>query len=140
MRTVPLALSIVAQAGGRPGNFVVWIVLAVMLLIPLAFAAMLARVFGLWMRAMTSGARIPLVEIVMMKFRKIDPTEIVRCKILGVQNGVDVPTQKLQSAYLAGADVERAVLSLARSKETGLDVTWEELLSADRDERLEEKR
>jgi hypothetical protein len=44
----------------------------------------------------------------------------------------------LERAYLTGADVERAVLAMVRAKETGKPVAWDDVIQADRDERLDE--
>lgn len=119
-------------------NPAVLVVLAVMTLVLLVVAFLFVRLFSLWMRALLSGAAIPVTQLVAMKLRKVDAGEIVRLRILGVQNGVDIPTHQLERAYLAGADVERAVLAMARAKETGQNVAWDDVLRADRDERLDE--
>lgn len=118
------------------GNAVVWVVMAVLLLAMLLFMVAFVRLFGLWVRARTSGAPVSLVELLAMKLRKTNANEIVRLKIMAVQNGIDIPTEQLERAYLAGADVERAVLAMVRANETGKAVTWEEVIQADREERL----
>jgi uncharacterized protein YqfA (UPF0365 family) len=128
--------AIVAQAQG--GNLFSWIMLGVMLLIMLALLIVFARYFSLWLRAFLARAPIPFPQLVTMSLRKTDPREIVRLRIMAVQSGIDIPTHELERAYLTGANVERAVLAMIRAKETGEDITWEQLISADVDERLGE--
>lgn len=127
-----------AQAGGG-ANLFQWIMVAVVLLVFLAFLILFARYFSLWLRAFATRAGISFPELVMMSLRKTDPREIVRLKIMAVQSGVDIPTHELERAYLSGVNVERAVLTMIRARETGEHVSWEQLVSADVEERLREK-
>jgi len=119
-------------------NPFVWVYLAVVVLAMLIFWLFFVRVFGLWLRAFLARAPISVPQLVGMILRKVDAKEIVRLKIMAVQSGVDIPTQELERAYLTGADVERAVLAMVRAKETGKPVTWDDVIRADRDERLDE--
>lgn len=129
--------AIVAQAG-QGGNMFTWIMVGVMLLIMLMFLFLFAQYFSLWVRAFLARAPISFPHLVIMSLRKIDPRQIVRLKIMAVQSGVDIPTHELERAYLSGVNVERAVLSMIRAKQTGENVSWEQILSADVDERLKE--
>lgn len=129
--------AIFAQAG-QAGNMFALIVLLGVLLFMLTFLFLFAQYFSLWVRAVLSRANISFTQLVAMSLRKTDPREIVRLKIMAVQSGVDIPTHELERAYLRGANVERAVLAMIRAKETGEQVTWEQLMSADVEERLEE--
>jgi uncharacterized protein YqfA (UPF0365 family) len=129
--------TIVAQAG-QGGNMFAWIMLGVMLLIMITFLFVFARYFSLWLRAFLSRTPISFPRLITMSLRKVDPRQIVRLKIMAVQSGVDIPTHELERAYLSGVNVERAVLAMIRAKQTGENVTWEQIVSADVDERLEE--
>jgi uncharacterized protein YqfA (UPF0365 family) len=134
--TLPLP-EVVAQAG-HGGNMFAWIATGVMLLFMLVVFLAFTRVFRIWLQALLARAGIPLVQIIAMMLRKTDAAQIVRLKIMAVQSGVDIPTHELERAYLRGVNVERAVLAMIRAKQIGEQVTWEQLISADVEERLEE--
>ena len=108
------------------------------MLVMLAALFAFGRLFDLWLRSFLAGAPVSVVELLAMRLRKIPPREIVRLRIMAVQSGVPLTTAQLQSAYLRGADVERSVLAFIRAKETGQQVTWEELLSTDLDRRWDD--
>lgn len=97
------------------------------------FAALFVffRFFALWLRAFLAGARISLPTLVLMRFRRAPVKEIVQLKIMATQAGIGIPVSKIEAAALMGVDIERAVLALIRAKETGVDVTWEEVITQD---------
>ncbi len=119
---------------------VMWVIVGVMLLVMLAFAAVFARFFRLWLQAFMARAPIPFAQLIAMKLRKSPVDDIVRLKIMSVQSGVDIPTHEIERAYLQGADAERAVRAMIRAKETGQEVTWQELISTDHELWLGESR
>jgi uncharacterized protein YqfA (UPF0365 family) len=110
---------------------VMWIIVGLMLLVMLSMVVVFARFFRLWLQAYLARANIPFPQLIAMKLRKSPVDDIVRLKIMAVQSGVDIPTHEIERAYLQGADAERAVRAMIRAKETGRNVTWEELLSTD---------
>jgi uncharacterized protein YqfA (UPF0365 family) len=110
---------------------VMWIIVGVMLLVMVSFAVVFARFFCLWVQAFLARAPIPFPQLIGMKLRKSPVDDIVRLRIMAVQSGVDIPTHEIERSYLQGADAERAVRAMIRAKETGQDVTWQELLRTD---------
>jgi uncharacterized protein YqfA (UPF0365 family) len=73
-----------------------------------------------------------------MRLRNVPLQEVVRLRIMAVQAGVPLTAAQLESAWLQGANVERAVLAMIRANETGQRVTWEDLLNTDAALRVEE--
>ena len=65
--------------------------------------------------------------------------ELVRLKIMAVQAGLSISTHKMEGALLQGADVERAVLVMIRAQKIGKEVTWQEVIAEDANERLRKK-
>ena len=53
----------------------------------LAFFAIFARYFRLWIQSVTTGAGIGILDLLRMTFRKVNPTVITRSKIMAVQAG-----------------------------------------------------
>jgi uncharacterized protein YqfA (UPF0365 family) len=92
-----------------------------------AFAVM-ARYLRLWVQSVASGAGIGLFDLVAMSFKKVNPTVIVRSKIMAVQAGLGDSTgltlQALEAHYLAGGRVPlvvQALIAANKAKITELD-------------------
>ncbi len=78
--------------------------------------AVLARYLRLWLQSYASSAGIGLFDLVAMSFKKVNPTVIVRSKIMAVQAGLGDATgitkQALEAHYLAGGRVPLVVQAL----------------------------
>ena len=90
--------------------------------------AVLARYLRLWVQSVASGAGIGLFDLVAMSFKKVNPTVIVRSKIMAVQAGLGDSTgltlQALEAHYLAGGRVPlvvQALIAANTAKITELD-------------------
>ena len=77
---------------------------------------LLARYLRLWLQSYASSAGIGLFDLVAMSFKKVNPTVIVRSKIMAVQAGLGdssgVTRQALEAHYLAGGRVPLVVQAL----------------------------
>jgi uncharacterized protein YqfA (UPF0365 family) len=83
-----------------------------------------ARYFGLWIQSVTTGAGIGIFDLLGMTFRKVNPTVIVRSKIMAVQTGIGdeqgVTSKALEAHYLAGGNVPLVVRSLVAANKAKL--------------------
>jgi uncharacterized protein YqfA (UPF0365 family) len=94
----------------------------------LVIFAVLAKYLRLWVQSIASGAGISLFDLVAMSFRKVNPSIIVRSKIMAVQAGLGDSTgltaQALEAHYLAGGRVPlvvQALIAANKAKITELD-------------------
>ena len=71
------------------GGTLMLIGLVFVVIIGLAIFAIFARYFRLWIQSVTTGAGIGIFDLMRMTFRKVNPTVIVRSKIMAVQAGLD---------------------------------------------------
>ncbi|MFG0335224.1 MAG: flotillin-like FloA family protein, partial [Maioricimonas sp. JB049] len=117
--------ALLAQAG----NTAVWLAFAFIVLFALIFLAVFARYFGLWIQAKTTRAGISLPNLVMMSIRKVNPTVIVRGKIMAVQGGLTdsypISTRALEAHYLAGGDVLKVIRALVAAHKAKLGMDWQ---------------
>ncbi|MEZ6124246.1 MAG: flotillin-like protein FloA [Planctomycetaceae bacterium] len=91
-----------------------------------------SRHFFLWLQAYLTGTRISLLSLIMMSLRKVDPAEIVRCKIMAVQAGLQsFSTDALESQYLAGGSVERVTAALVIANRAGIFLNWDTAAAVD---------
>lgn len=100
----------------------------IIFLMVLVFLAVFARYFGLWIQCKMTRAGISFPNLVMMSFRKVNPTIIVRSKIMAVQAGLTksypISTRSLEAHYLAGGNVPNVIKALIASHRAQLDLDW----------------
>jgi uncharacterized protein YqfA (UPF0365 family) len=117
------------QILAQDGDTVVWIIAIVVFLVVLVLFAIFARYFGLWIQAKFTRANIGFFDLLVMSFRKVNPTVIVRSKIMAVQAGLTrqypISTQALQGHYLAGGNVPNVIRSLIAANKAHIDLDWQ---------------
>lgn len=86
---------------------------------------------NLWIQALVSGARVGLFNIIFMRFRKVPPKLIVESKIMAVKAGIDIPTDHLESHYLAGGNVPRVIQSLIAADKANIDLIFNRAAAID---------
>jgi uncharacterized protein YqfA (UPF0365 family) len=79
---------------------------------------------SLWIQALVSGARVGLLNIVFMRFRKVPPKMIVEAKIMAVKAGLEISTDNLESHFLAGGNVLRVVQSLIAADKANIELDF----------------
>ncbi len=94
----------------------------------LVVLAFLARYLRLYLQSYASRAGIGLFDLVAMSFKRVNPTVIVRSKIMAVQAGLGdssgITRQSLEAHYLAGGRVPlvvQALIAANKAKMTELD-------------------
>jgi len=93
------------------------------LIAALIFLAVFARYFRFWIQSVSTGAGIGIFDLLGMTFRKVNPTVIVRSKIMAVQAGLGestgITSKALEAHYLAGGNVPlviRAIIAANKAK------------------------
>jgi uncharacterized protein YqfA (UPF0365 family) len=108
---------------------VISIVVSIMaIVIMLVLFVVFARYFRWWIQSVTTRARISMFDLIGMTFRKVNPTVIVRSKIMAVQAGLTdemgITSRALEAHYLAGGNVPlviRALIAASKAKIVSLD-------------------
>ena len=105
-----------------------WFFAVALLLGGVFFIALFARYLGLWIQSRTTGAGIGLMTLFLMSIRKVNPTIIVRCKIMAVQAGLTriypISTRDLEAHYLAGGNVPNVIRALIAAHRASIDLDW----------------
>ena len=77
----------------------------------------------LWISAQVSGVRISLMQLFLMRIRKVPATVIVQALIEAHKAGLqDVTRDDLEAHYLAGGNVERVVHALVSASKANIDL------------------
>lgn len=79
--------------------------------------------FFLWISARVSGVRISLLQLVLMRIRKVPASVIVRAMIEAHKAGLTgVTRDDLEAHYLAGGNVEKVVHALVSASKANIDL------------------
>lgn len=101
----------------------------VYIVVPIAIVALIllvtSRYFLLWLQAYTTGTRIGIVSLMLMSLRKINPVDVVKCKVMAVQAGLpEFSTDAIEAQYLAGGDSRRVILALIAANRANIELDW----------------
>ena len=82
--------------------------------------------FMLWINAVVSGVHISLIQLFLMRIRKVPPAKIVNCMIEAHKAGLtDVKRDGLEAHYLAGGHIERVVHALVSASKSGITLPFQ---------------
>ncbi len=103
------------------GLFGIIAVLIVLFIVILYYVPVL-----LWFSALVSGVRISLLQLVLMRIRKVPPQVIVRAMIESHKAGLQtVSRDELEAHYLAGGHVEQVVHALVSANKANIELNFQ---------------
>ena len=85
----------------------------------------------LWIAAWSSGARVGFGELIGMRLRRVSPGAVVNPRITAVKAGLDIPTNTMESHYLAGGHVERVINALISADKAGIELDFKQAAAID---------
>ena len=80
---------------------------------------------GLWFSALVSGVRISLLQLVLMRWRKVPPSIIVSAMIEGTKAGLKINANELEAHYLAGGNVTNVVHALVSAQKANINLDFQ---------------
>ena len=100
-------------------------------LILLIALAVLGRFVGIWVQSIVSGAPVGLLDLFMMRLRKVQPSVIVLNRISAKKAGLDIETAPLEAHFLAGGNIERVVRAMIAADKAKIDLPWDRATAID---------
>ncbi len=95
---------------------------------------------GMWFSALLSGVRVPLIQLVFMRWRKVPPSTILKALINSTKAGLVLSRDQLEAHFLAGGNVinvvnalisaDKANISLDFKMATAIDLAGRNVLEA----------
>ncbi|MBX3316707.1 MAG: flotillin-like protein FloA [Phycisphaeraceae bacterium] len=104
-------------------NFL-YVALAVVGLFLIVLIFVIGQFINLYIQALLSNARVGLLEIIGMKLRKVDIRTIVFSRIRAVKAGLDIPTNALETHYLAGGRVPNVISAMIAARSARIELPW----------------
>jgi len=100
-------------------------------LVVMVILLVFVKFFKLWLQAKLSRAEVRFTELIGMWLRRVDIRTIVISKIMGVQAGLTLTTQDLESHFLAGGHVPNVVRALIAASRANFDLTLQTATAID---------
>ncbi|MDA0194959.1 MAG: flotillin-like protein FloA [Bacteroidetes bacterium] len=87
---------------------------------------------NLWITAIFSGVKVNLIDLVLMRFRKVPPRLIVRSLILATKAGIEnITTEQLETHYLAHGHLENVIKALIVADKANLNMNFQQATAID---------
>lgn len=86
---------------------------------------------GLWISALAAGAKVGIVDLIGMRFRRVSPAKIVNPLIKAEKAGLQVSVSQLEAHYLAGGNVDRVVNALIAAERANIALVFERAAAID---------
>ena len=108
------------------------------LIIALGVGAIIALYFlfyfipvGMWFSALLSGVRISLLQLVLMRWRKVPPGVIVKAMINSTKAGLGISRDDLETHFLAGGNVINVVNALISADKANISLDFKSATAID---------
>ena len=79
---------------------------------------------GMWFSALLSGVKVPLIQLVFMRWRKVPPSVIVKALINSTKAGLVLSRDELEAHYLAGGNVINVVNALISADKANIPLDF----------------
>ena len=114
-----------------PGTVLLWIFLGVLGLLGLFLFFAMLGVLKLYVQALFSDARVGMLDLIMMRLRKVPPDLIVINRISAKKAGLDVSTDLMEAHYLARGNISRVVAAMIAADKAGIELPWNRATAID---------
>lgn len=111
-------------------SFIGYIIIFIILL---AFISIFFRFVpvGLWVTAYFSGVKIGLFNLVGMRLRRVNPSDIIRPQIKATKAGLNLDINELEAHHLAGGNINDVIDALIASERANIDLPFEQAAAID---------
>lgn len=86
---------------------------------------------GLWFTALVSGAPVSLIQLILMRWRKVPPGVIVNALIVAKKAGIPLNRNELEAHYLAGGHVKPVVNALVSAGKANIPLDFKSAAAID---------
>jgi uncharacterized protein YqfA (UPF0365 family) len=100
-------------------------------IVTLSILFVFIKFFGLWFRALLSGAPVGIAKVIGMWLRKVHPGTIIDARIMLVKAGLPIDTDMLETHYLAKGDVLKVSMALVAANKANIPLTFQRATAID---------
>jgi uncharacterized protein YqfA (UPF0365 family) len=121
---------ILAQTSRYPSTGYIAVIGVVGLLL-LIFGVIVLNFGLIYIRALFSGAKVTLTELIALRLRRVPLGLVVNHRIAAVRSGLSVSIDDLSTHYLAGGNVPMVVLASIAAKKAGIHLLFDRACAID---------
>ena len=100
-------------------------------IVALVFVFAILRIFRLWLSAQLSGVRVSLLQLIIMPWRRVNPTIIVENMVTANKAGISVTRDQLEAHFLAGGNVKRVIAALVSADKANIPLDFKACTAID---------
>jgi len=86
---------------------------------------------GLWFSALVSGVKVSLIQLILMRWRKVPPSVIVTALIASSKAGLKLNRDELEAHFLAGGRVQQVVNALISADKANIPLDFKSATAID---------
>lgn len=79
---------------------------------------------NLWFTAQLSGVKVNLINLVLMRLRRVPPSLVVNAMITSTKAGLNISTNDIETHYLAGGHVNNVIKSLISADKANIPLDF----------------
>ena len=106
-------------------------ILIIVAVIFLVFLFLWLVPLGLWFNALLNGVKISLLQLILMRWRKVPPSIIVNGLITGTKAGIKLNRDELEAHYLAGGRVPPVINALISADKANIPLDFKAATAID---------
>jgi len=113
------------------GNPIFWGILIFILIVLLVIFALVFQFIGLYVRALVSGAKVGIFDLIGMRLRKINPNLVVNARIQATRAGLIISQPEMETHILAGGDIQRVIAAMIAANKANIELPWKTATAID---------
>ncbi|HYE63515.1 MAG TPA: flotillin-like protein FloA [Phycisphaerales bacterium] len=117
-------VSMLTLAQATKQDMIIWVVIGIVGLVLFFVFIFLLQFISLYIQAMTSNAHVGMLDMIGMKLRKVDIRTVVINRIRAVKSGMDIPTNMIETHYLAGGRVSNVISAMIAARGARIELPW----------------
>lgn len=86
---------------------------------------------GLWFTARISGVKVSILDLILMRIRKVPPSVIINSSITATKAGLQISTRELETHYLAGGNVPNVIRALISADKANISLSFKQATAID---------
>lgn len=81
---------------------------------------------GLWFTAVISGVKVSILDLILMRIRKVPPSIIINSSITATKAGLKLSTSELETHYMAGGNVPNVIRALISAEKANISLSFKQ--------------
>ncbi len=86
---------------------------------------------NLWITAIFSGVKVSILDLILMRLRKVPPSVVVNALINGTKAGLNLTSNDIETHYLAGGNVNNVIKALISADKANIPLTFKTATAID---------